>query len=194
MKIIFATNNQHKLEEIRAVANGKLEIFGLQEVGIYEDITENQDTIEGNAIEKARFIYNKYSLSCFADDTGLEVEALNMEPGVYSARYAGNHANEVDNVDKLLHMMQGIKNRNARFKTVIAFIYEDKVKRFVGLIKGEITIIRRGHNGFGYDPVFLPNGHNKTFAEMSPFEKNNISHRSIALQKFVKYLKEFIDL
>jgi XTP/dITP diphosphohydrolase len=192
MKIVFATNNAHKLVEIRnalsTAALNRFEVIGLQEMGIDEIIPETQNTLEGNAIQKARYIQNKYSISCFADDTGLEVEALNNRPGVYSARYAGEECSYDDNVNKLLKEMGTIQMRNARFCTIIAFNYKGKISTFEGVIDGTITKEQRGIGGFGYDSVFQPNGFEKTFAEMTLDEKNTISHRALALKKFIEFL------
>jgi XTP/dITP diphosphohydrolase len=188
MKIIFATNNSYKLEEIRSAVRGDFTITGLAENGIKDEIPETRDTLEGNAIEKAEYIYTKYGLNCFADDTGLEVEALGGKPGVYSARYAGPQCSSRDNVKKLLEEMEGTDNRNARFRTVIAFIEEGEIRIFEGTIYGSITRETHGSKGFGYDPVFLPENSDRTFAEMSLEMKNQISHRSRAVEKFVTYL------
>ncbi len=192
MKIVFATYNSDKLNEIRnALSTASLnqfEIFGLNEIGIDETIPETQDTIKGNAIQKAQFIYDRYSLDCFADDTGLEVIALNNRPGIYSARYAGENCSYEDNVNKLLLEMKDITNREARFYTSIALIIEGNIKVFDGFIRGIITQTKRGNNGFGYDPIFQPIGYTETFAEMSLEKKNKISHRAMALNKLIEYL------
>jgi XTP/dITP diphosphohydrolase len=160
----------------------------LSQAGIHEEIPETAQTIEENAVLKARYIFNHYNFDCFADDTGLEVEALNNAPGVYSARYAGEQKSSEDNINKLLAELNGKTNRNARFKTVIALILNGKEYLFEGIINGRIANEKRGEKGFGYDPVFIPNGYEKTFAEMSTSEKNNISHRAIAVQKLAKFL------
>lgn len=188
MKIIFATNNLHKLNEIRKAVPDSYEIYSLEEQAIQVEIPETSDTLEGNAIEKAMFIYENYGLNCFADDTGLEVEALAGAPGVYSARYAGPACSFEDNIVKLLSEMNGISNRKARFKTVIAFVENGEIVTFEGIINGQITTDRRGKEGFGYDPVFLPDQGKETFAEMSLEEKNRISHRALAVKKFTEYL------
>jgi XTP/dITP diphosphohydrolase len=194
MKIIFATNNSHKIAEIRnalLTANlDRFEVVGLQEIGIEEIIPETENTLTGNAIQKAVYIYNKYNLSCFADDTGLEVEAINNRPGVFSARYAGENCTYEDNIKKLMNEMGNIRERRACFCTVIAFIYEGKIRTFEGKIEGIITTERRGIEGFGYDPIFQPSGFEKTFAEMSLTEKNKISHRALALKKLLEYLSQ----
>ena len=192
MKLVFATNNLHKLKEIRAAVNSSVKIAGLNEIGISEEIPETALTLEGNAIQKVNYIYNKLRIPCFADDTGLEVEALNNRPGIFSARYAGEECIAENNVNKLLSEMLGELNRKARFRTVIAFMHKDQVHCFEGIIQGIITYEKRGENGFGYDPVFLPEGSEKTFAQMSLIEKNKISHRSKALQKFISFLNSKI--
>lgn len=188
MKLVFATNNAYKLEEIRTALPPTFEIAGLKEIGITEEISETASTLEGNAIQKARYIYNKLSTSCFADDTGLEVEVLDNRPGVLSARYAGNECNSEKNINKVLAEMAGEKNRKAKFRTIIAFIHEKQIYCFEGQIQGEISTEKRGEEGFGYDPIFIPQGYNKTFAQMSLFEKNKISHRSKALEKFISFI------
>ena len=175
---IFASNNKHKLEEISNLLEGIVEIKSLKEIGLEGDIPETADTLEGNAAQKAEWVYSRTGLDCFADDTGLEVEALNGEPGVYSARYAGENCSFADNVNKLLNALQGHTNRNARFRTAICLIEN-----------GTITTLEAGSEGFGYDPIFLPEGHDKTFAEMPLDIKNKISHRGRATQKLVDYLK-----
>jgi XTP/dITP diphosphohydrolase len=189
MKIIFATNNKHKLEEIRQALGSQYQIVGLQDIGITEDIPETQKTIEGNAVQKALFIYKKYKINCFADDTGLEVDALNGRPGVLSARYAGKGCSYDDNVNKLLLELKCFKNRKARFRTVIALIEEGEIKTFHGIVEGVIAEKKSGEKGFGYDPVFIPEGHNQSFAEMKLDEKNKISHRVKALQKLISFIK-----
>lgn len=187
-QIIFATNNVHKLEEIRQIVANRYQIRSLSEMGFHEDIPETAPTIEGNALQKARFIYNRFQKDCFADDTGLEVDALNGAPGVYSARYAGVNCSYADNVNKLLEAMKGETNRNASFKTVVAYIHEGKAYRFEGIVKGQILTKAQGDGGFGYDPVFVPDGYQQSFAEMSAGLKNRISHRGIAVQKLVRFL------
>lgn len=195
-KIIFATNNQHKLYEVQNLLGEHFQLVSLKEIGFNDDIPETKPTLEGNAVEKARHIYIKYKMPCFADDTGLEVEALNGAPGVHSARYSGNlasfpseKARSEANIDKLLTNMHGKENRKARFRTVIAFIHEDKQHLFEGIVSGEIINQRQGQEGFGYDPVFVPEGYRQTFAEMPLPEKNQISHRARAFAKFVEFLK-----
>jgi XTP/dITP diphosphohydrolase len=186
--LVFATNNMHKLEEIRDVAGPHIHLLSLSDLGFTGDIPEEKDTIEGNAAQKAWFIYDRYGINCFADDTGLEIEALHGAPGVYSARYAGENCSFEDNMNKVLDAMKGIKNRNARFRTVIALVENGKLTNFQGEIRGVITHEKKGIHGFGYDPVFLPEGFDRTFAEMSLTEKNRISHRYLAIQKLIDYL------
>lgn len=188
-EFIFATNNKHKLSEIQSLAENSFELKSLADMNCFEDIPETADTLEGNALLKAEFVYNRFGKSCFADDTGLEVEALNGQPGVYSARYAGNNHDFEANIDKLLVELAGKTNRKARFRTVIALIINNKALYFEGIVDGVITTERKGEKGFGYDPVFLPEGFDKTFAEMTLEEKNAISHRARAVSKLVEYLK-----
>lgn len=188
-KIVFATNNQHKLEEVSQILAGKVEILSLNEIGCTDDIPETADTLEGNALIKARFVKEKYGLDCFADDSGMEVEALDNAPGVYSARYAGDHKSHADNMQKVLEKLNGESNRKARFRSVIAFIEGDCETLFEGVIDGEITLSQSGNGGFGYDPIFKPDGYNQTFAELGSTEKNRISHRAKAVQKLIDYLQ-----
>ena len=188
-KFVFATNNMHKIEEIQQIIGDTIEIIGLDAIGCFEEIPETQETIAGNALQKARFIYEKYTLNCFADDTGLEVEELNGAPGVYSARYAGPGRSFEDNIQRLLFELNGKINRNARFITVIALIIDNKEYLFEGIINGTIIQEKRGDKGFGYDSVFLPENSNLTFAQMSSIEKNRISHRGKAVQKLIEFLK-----
>lgn len=188
-ELIFATNNKHKLTEIQSLIGDKITIRSLAEIGCTEDIAETADTLEGNALLKAEYIFDKYKMNCFADDTGLEVEALNGRPGVFSARYAGNGHNFEANIDKLLEELDGTENRTARFRTVIALILDGPVFYFEGIVKGEIITQRSGQKGFGYDPVFRPEGYLQTFAEMPLSEKNKISHRAVAVNKLVGFLK-----
>lgn len=188
MKLVFATNNLHKLEEIRAAVDSKIKIVGLKEIGIDEEIPETASTLEGNAVQKAKYIFNKLKIPCFADDTGLEVKALNQQPGVLSARYAGEDCNPENNMKKLLAEMSGLTDREATFRTVIAFVYKDHTHCFEGIVNGIITTEKQGDKGFGYDPIFLPNESERTFAQMTLDEKNEISHRSKALQKFTSFL------
>lgn len=187
-ELIFATNNLHKLRELQEIVSN-FHIVSLQDIGYIDDIPEEQDTIEGNALQKARTIFEFTGKDCFADDTGLEIEALNGAPGVYSARFASENATYQENVILALHKMQGQKNRKAVFKTVIALILDKKEYLFEGRIDGEILVTPRGNNGFGYDPIFLPSGYDLSFAEMSAELKNSISHRGLATQKLVAYLR-----
>ncbi len=188
--IVFATNNSHKLQEIRCIAKGLYNILSLSDIDCYDDIPETALTLEGNAALKAKWVKEKYGYDCFADDTGLEVVALEGRPGVFSARYAGEPANSERNIDKLLKEMSGIVDRRAQFRTVIALLMGDKLVEFEGKIEGRIIDERRGDGGFGYDKVFVPDGYEKTFAEMTPAEKNSISHRAIATKLLIDYLKE----
>ncbi len=188
-QLIFASNNQHKIEEVFALLKPfGFNVIGLSDAGIHEDIPETADTIEGNASLKANYIFNHYDFDCFADDTGLEVEALNNAPGVYSARYAGEQKSSEDNMNKLLTELESKANRNARFKTIIALMLDGKEYVFEGIINGRIATEKKGEKGFGYDPIFIPNGYEKTFAEMTAAEKNKISHRAIAVQKLAEFL------
>lgn len=189
MKIVFATNNKHKLEEISRLLEGKHEIVSLSSIGCYDDIPEEQDTLEGNALQKARYIKEHYGLDCFADDTGLEIEALDYRPGVYSARYAGPAKDSLANMNKVLSEMQHHTNRKARFRTVIALILEGKEYLFEGRVDGNILTEKHGDAGFGYDPIFQPEGFEVSFAEMPMDEKNKISHRGKATQKLAEFLR-----
>lgn len=186
--LVFATNNRHKLEEVRAILQDKFHIRSLAEIGCLDEIPETSPTIEGNALQKAEYVVDHFNTPCFADDTGLEVEALDGRPGVYSARYAGETATFDDNVDKLLEELKGKSNRRARFKSVIAIVDGCREVLFEGIINGTIVNERRGTSGFGYDPVFVPEGYDQTFAEMPPTLKNSISHRALAVEKLVEYL------
>ena len=188
-KIVFATNNQHKLHEVKAVLGNEIEIISLEQLNCHEDIPETGNTLEANALIKAKYIHDKFGLDCMADDTGLEVEALGGEPGVYSARYAGEEQNSKKNMEKLLDNLKDSNNRNAAFRTVIALIDNNKIHYFEGAIQGEIITEARGKAGFGYDPIFVPTGYTKTFAELGLDEKNKISHRALAVNKLVEYLK-----
>ena len=189
MKICFATNNQNKLKEIKAAVQG-IEVVGLKDVGCLEELPENQDTLEGNSLEKASYLFDNYKENCFADDTGLEVEALDRAPGVYSARYAGEHGNSEKNMQLLLENLEGNENRKAQFRTVITLILNGENHQFEGIAKGTITKEKSGSDGFGYDPIFIPEGYEITFAEMSLEEKNKISHRGIAVRKLVDFLNK----
>lgn len=188
-KIVFATNNAHKLAEVRAVLNDFAEVISLSDIGCYDDIPETGTTLEENAVLKAQFIHDRYDVDCFADDTGLEVDALDGAPGVYSARYAGEEQNAANNMEKLLKNLSGKKNRKARFKTVIALIKNNQTFCFEGQIEGRIIEKARGNAGFGYDPVFVPNGYVQTFAEMGADEKNRISHRAKAVKKLTDFFQ-----
>jgi XTP/dITP diphosphohydrolase len=185
--LIVATNNKHKFEEIRQVIGEKVELQNLTDIGFEGEIPEEQDTLEGNAAQKAFFIYNRYGLNCFADDTGLEIDSLGGEPGVFSARYAGENCTFEDNMDKVLKKMTGKTDRRARFRTVIALVENGHLTYFQGEIHGIILHEKRGKKGFGYDPIFQPEGHQKTFAEMSLAGKNQISHRALAMNELLEY-------
>lgn len=189
-KFVFATNNAHKLEEVTAILGNKIELLSMKDINCHADIPETADTLEGNALLKARYIFENYQLVCFADDTGLEVEALNGAPGVYSARYAGDAHNSEANMKKLLQDMEGIENRKAQFRTVFALIINGKEHLFEGIVKGEITKHRHGTSGFGYDPVFIPEGYTQTYAEMGNELKNKISHRALATNKLCNFLSK----
>jgi len=190
MKLVFATNNKHKLEEVIKIINEGFELLSLKDIECFEDIPETQNTIEGNALQKSQYIYEKYKLNCFADDTGLEIDALNGEPGVYSARYAGEDCSFEDNVKKVLKKLEGVENRNAQFKTVISLVIDGKETQFEGIIKGTILKNIKGTSGFGYDPIFQPEGYDKTFAELPSEVKNEISHRGLATKKLASFLQK----
>ncbi len=188
--LVFATNNAHKFQEVTDMLQGTITLLRLKDISCEVDIPETADTLEGNALQKARFIYDNYHLDCFADDTGLETEALNGAPGVYSARYAGEAHDAEANMRKLLHELKDKTNRKARFRCVFALIEKGEVHTFEGIVNGTIITEKRGTCGFGYDPLFVPDGYDLTFAEMDKESKNQISHRARALQKLVAYLKE----
>lgn len=188
MKICFATNNAKKIEEVKAALGSEFEIVSLQQIGCFEELPETGDTLDHNAFQKARFVKDNYGVDCFADDTGLEVEALQGAPGVYSARFAGEPRSDVRNIDLLLEKMKGESNRKARFRTVIALIMEGQEYAFEGTAEGEILDQKIGNGGFGYDPVFRPMGFEKTFAELSLEEKNQISHRGKAVKNLISFL------
>lgn len=194
-KLVFVTNNLHKLQEIRKMLSDKIDILSLADLACHDEIEETADTLEGNALIKARYVYDKYQISCFADDSGLLVDALNGEPGVYSARYSGKDHDSFKNISKLLSKLNGIEEerRTARFQTVIAFIDSKGEHLFNGEILGKITTECRGEGGFGYDSVFVPDGYSKTFAEMTFEDKNKISHRAKAVNKFITYIKTNIS-
>jgi XTP/dITP diphosphohydrolase len=192
MKLVFASNNKNKIAEIQQLIGDKFEIVSLEDIGCTEDIPETAETIEGNAILKAQYVYDKYGLSCFADDTGLEIDALQGEPGVYSARYAGEQKNADDNMALVLQKLENKTNRSAQFKTVIALNFGSEHFLFEGIVKGTITPVKRGNEGFGYDPIFQPEGFDVTFAEMSMQQKATISHRGKAVEKLVNFLKRMM--
>ena len=188
MDLVFATHNAHKLIEVSLLLPKKCTLLSLEDIGCTEDIQETGATLEANALIKANYVFDHYHLACFADDTGLLVNALDGEPGVYSARYAGDQKNATDNIEKLLQELKYHSDRSARFETVIALRMKDRTLLFKGEVRGEITKDLRGSGGFGYDPVFLPEGHHQTFAEMTLEKKNKISHRALALNKLSEYL------
>lgn len=190
MKLVVATNNSHKLIEIREKLNGVFDIVSLEQIGCTEEIPEDGDTFEANAIQKAEYVRQHYGYDCFADDSGLEVEALGGRPGVYSARYSGVDKDSEKNIDKLLGEMQGVENRAARFRTVIALTMNGEVHLFEGIVNGKICTERHGDGGFGYDPVFQPDGYDCTFAEVSMAEKNRVSHRARAIEKLCEFLNK----
>ena len=190
MDIIFATHNQHKTQEARAILGDNWTLKNLHDIGCEEEIPETADTLQGNALQKAQYVVDHFHANCFADDTGLEIEALNGRPGVYSARYAGEHCTYQDNVNKVLEEMQGMTNRKACFKTVVALILDGETYLFEGRVDGKIIETPRGTSGFGYDPVFMPDGYDQTFAEMGDELKNSISHRARAMQKLMEFLKK----
>ncbi len=193
MKLVFATNNKHKLQEVRDIVGDRVEVLSLADIDCYDDIPETADTLQGNALIKARHIYEKYGLDCFADDTGLEVEAIDGAPGVYSARYAGEECDSEANMRKLLENLTGKTNRNAQFRTVIALIINGEEMLFNGIVKGTIATEKKGDSGFGYDPVFVPEGYSESFAQMSGEMKNSMSHRFRATRQLADFLKENYD-
>jgi len=190
MNLLFATSNTNKVHELEFLMPGRIQLMSLADVNFHGDIPEEQATIEGNAIQKAEYAAKKWQLNCFADDTGLEVETLNGKPGVYSARYAGAQKNADDNMNKLLSNLEQHQNRSAQFVTQIALIWRNELHLFSGVLAGTIILEKRGEHGFGYDPIFLPNGYDITLAEMTIEEKNKISHRAIATQKLIRFLKQ----
>lgn len=192
-KWVFATNNPNKLKEVRLLLEGKVEIVSLKDIGCYEELPETHETLEDNSLEKAAHVYENYDVSCFAEDTGLEVDALDGEPGVYSARYAGEANSSEDNMDLLLQKMQGIENRKARFRTVITVIDKGEVHQFMGIVNGEILAERSGEKGFGYDPIFKPEGYKRSFAEMTMEKKSAVSHRGQAVAQLVTFLQQKVD-
>lgn len=189
LKLVFATNNKNKIKEIKHLIGNSIELLNLEDIGCLEEIPETADTIKGNAIQKAQYVYEKYGYNCFADDTGLEIEALNGEPGVFSARYAGEQKSAEDNMNKVLTQLKDKTNKNARFKTVISLIIDGNLTCFEGIVEGEITHTKIGTEGFGYDPIFKPKGYDCTYSEMSLDVKNTMSHRAIATGKLINYLK-----
>ncbi|MBK3516236.1 non-canonical purine NTP diphosphatase [Carboxylicivirga marina] len=190
MELVFATNNLNKLEEIQTLLGDKIKILSLEDINCHEEIPETGDTLEVNALQKSDYVYRKYGLNCFADDTGLEIDALNGEPGVYSARYAGIEKDAQANMNKVLQKLQGIENRRARFRTVISLIINGKEFQFEGYVNGHILHQRSGKKGFGYDPIFKPDGYDVSFAEMDMVTKNNISHRGRAIVKLIEFLRK----
>lgn len=188
MKLVFASNNKNKIAEIQQQVGSQFQIVSLEDIGCFVDIPETAETIEGNAILKANYVTENYALPCFADDTGLEIESLNNEPGVYSARYAGEQKNADDNMNLVLQKLESQSNRKAQFKTIIALNINNEQHLFEGVVKGEITSGKSGNQGFGYDPIFQPEGFSTTFAEMTMEQKAVISHRGIAVQKLIKFL------
>jgi len=189
MELVFATNNSHKLKEIRSLLGDSFIILSLADIGFDGEIPETKSTIEGNASQKAFYIHDKFGKNCFADDTGLEIDALDGSPGVISARYAGEHCSFKDNITKVLAELDGVEERNARFRTIISLVINGEETQFEGIVNGRIIEERRGADGFGYDPVFLPEGYKITFAEMDLQLKNGISHRGIAVRKLAEYLQ-----
>ena len=190
MKLIFASRNENKFLEIEKIIPKNIQLGNLNELNFYDEIPENEETIEGNATFKAKFIHSKFGVNVFADDTGLEVEVLNGKPGVHSARFAGIECNSNKNINKLLELLKNKKNRKARFKTIIVLIFKQQIYQFEGIVNGEILYKRKGKNGFGYDSIFKPMGLNKSFAELSIEIKNKISHRAIAMSKLIDFIKE----
>lgn len=188
IELVFATNNENKIKEINALLTNSIKLLSLKDIGCNEDIPETADSIEGNAILKAKYVYAKYGYNCFADDTGLEIKSLNGEPGVFSARYAGEEKNGDKNMDKALQKLVPFSDRAAQFKTVVALVINGEINTFEGIIEGEITSEKHGKDGFGYDPIFKPNGYEITFAEMPLSEKNKISHRGRAVKKLINFL------
>jgi XTP/dITP diphosphohydrolase len=189
-KLVFATHNRHKLQEIQEILGDSYQIVGLGTLGLHEEIPETADTLEGNAEIKADYLYDKLGMDCFSDDTGLEIEALHGAPGVYSARFAGENCTFQDNVNKVLQLLKGVTNRKACFRSVICLIMNGKKYFFEGKVEGKIIEIQKGTEGFGYDPIFVPDGFTETFAEMPLEEKNSISHRGIATQALIRFLHE----
>jgi XTP/dITP diphosphohydrolase len=194
MKLVFASNNRHKIQEIQNLVPDSIQILSLEDIGCYEDIAETADTIEGNAIIKANYVTEKYGFDCFADDSGLEIDYLNGAPGVYSARFAGEQKSDQDNINKVFHELKNIDNRKANFKTVIALNLNKEQHLFTGIINGSITTAQKGTQGFGYDPIFQPNDYELTFAEMNQQEKSAISHRGLAVKQLLEFLDKYYFL
>lgn len=190
MELVFATNNKNKLKEVQALIPSEIKLLSLKDIGCFEDIPETQNTIAGNAAQKSQYVKTRYGYDCFADDTGLEVEALQGAPGVFSARYAGLQRNADDNMNLLLKNLKHQKNRGAQFKTVISLILKNKTTQFTGICKGNITLEKTGNSGFGYDPIFKPNGYTQTFAEMDLALKNKIGHRGKAVSQLILFLNQ----
>ena len=190
MELVFATNNQHKIEEIQSLLGNDFVVKGLKDIGCDVDIPETANTFEGNALQKAQFVYEHYKVPCFSDDTGLEIEALNGEPGVYSARYAGEEKNSEKNMQKVLEKLQGVTNRQAQFRTVIAYVDGKNNYFFEGIVRGTILDHKRGDKGFGYDPIFVPEGRTETFAELDMAVKNSMSHRGRGMEKFIAFFNQ----
>lgn len=188
MKLVFATSNANKIKEVKPLLGDRLSLLGLKDINCLEEIPETTGTIEGNAVQKAQYVYDNYGIDCFAEDTGLEVVALDMKPGVNTARYAGEAKDPKANMAKMLDELEGEQNRAAQFRTVIAYIKNGKVETFEGIVKGRIAIEEKGTDGFGYDPIFIPENEERTFAEMTQEEKNQMSHRARALEKFIQSL------
>jgi XTP/dITP diphosphohydrolase len=190
MNLCIATNNSHKMEEFKSLFPTSIKLVTLAEIGCHEDIPENEATIEGNSAAKVRYVWEKYGVNCMADDSGLEVDALNGEPGVHSARYAGEQRSHEDNINKLLTKLQGVNTRGAQFKAVISLLTNGEIIQFTGICRGKIIHEKRGRGGFGYDPIFIPEGYDQTFAEMSMEEKNPISHRGKSVELLLDYLND----
>lgn len=193
MKLVFATNNQNKLKELQSLLGDEFTLLSLSDIGCTDEIPEDYETLEENATQKAKYIFDKYNVDCFADDTGLEILSLNNEPGVYSARYAGESKDAKANMNKVLKKMQAVENRTAQFRTVISLFLNKKEYQFEGIVEGKILEEEKGLDGFGYDPIFQPNGYDISFAEMSMDEKNRISHRGRAVRKLVEFLINYQD-
>lgn len=188
MELVFATNNGHKIQEVRQLLKQHVQLLSLQDIGCSEELPETGNTLEANAVQKARYVHDKFKANCFADDTGLEIESLNGDPGVYSARYAGEEKSAEKNIQKVLEKLTGIQNRKAVFKTIISLIINNKEYLFEGIVKGNISTELKGKMGFGYDPIFIPEGYTISFAEMTLEEKNRISHRARAVNKLAEFL------